>query len=97
MNHSESVAVVSTLYGSVASCLSIRLAVTLQQNFLVAVSWDCSIRCWEINTQTGESISTAVQSITGPVLDVAWSDVSIPYRKNLVSVYHDNFFIWSLK
>jgi mRNA export factor len=48
---------------------------TLQQNFLIAGSWDNHVRCWEID-QTGKSIPKSQQSMQGPVLDVCWSDVS---------------------
>lgn len=46
---------------------------TLQQNFLIAGSWDNSVRCWEIE-QTGKSIPKSMQSGTAPVLDVCWMD-----------------------
>ena len=85
MNHSESVAAVSPPDGPV-SCLSFSPA-TLQQNFLVAGSSDCTIRCWGINTQTRESTPTVIQAISGPVLDVAWSDVSLPPDKMLFTFY----------
>lgn len=45
----------------------------LPQNFLIAGSWDNTIRCWEIE-QNGTSIPKSMQSCGGPVLDVAWSD-----------------------
>lgn len=55
----------------------------LQQNYLVAGSWDNQIRCWEITGSTGAASTTTFQSIPraqqthqGPVLDVAWTDVS---------------------
>jgi len=34
------------------------------------------VRCWEVQ-QSGTVIPKAQQSHTGPVLDVAWSDVSL--------------------
>ncbi|XP_045476943.1 protein Rae1 [Harmonia axyridis] len=46
---------------------------TLQQNFLIAGSWDNSVRCWEIE-QTGKSVPKSMQSGTAPVLDVCWID-----------------------
>ncbi len=50
---------------------------TLQQNYLIAGSWDNQIRCWEItgNQNSWQSIPKAQQTHTGPVLDVAWSEV----------------------
>jgi len=45
----------------------------IPQNFLIAGSWDNSVRCWEIE-QTGTSIPKSMQSCGAPVLDVAWSD-----------------------
>lgn len=56
------------------SCMQFSPA-TIQQNFLIAGSWDNNVRCWEID-QTGKSIPKSQQSMQAPVLDVAWSDVS---------------------
>ena len=56
------------------SCLAFSPA-TIPQNFLVAGSWDCNVRCWEVE-QTGKTVPKSMQSMTGPVLDVCWSDVS---------------------
>ncbi|KAI1295440.1 mRNA export factor [Halotydeus destructor] len=50
---------------------------SLQQNFLVAGSWDNQIRLWEVGQQGQNQWTTvpkAQQTHTGPVLDVAWSD-----------------------
>ncbi|XP_056638822.1 protein Rae1 [Diorhabda carinulata] len=46
---------------------------TLPQNFLIASSWDCNVRCWEIE-QNGTSIPKSMQTCGAPLLDVAWSD-----------------------
>lgn len=46
----------------------------LQQNFLVAGSWDCNLRCWEVE-QTGKTVPKSMQMMGGAVLDLAWSDV----------------------
>lgn len=54
---------------------------TIPQNFLVAGSWDCNVRCWEVE-QTGKTVPKSMQSMTGPILDVCWSDVSI-YKKKM--------------
>lgn len=50
---------------------------TLPQNYLIAGSWDNKISCWEIQMMGNnfQSIPKAQQSHSGPVLDVAWSDV----------------------
>lgn len=48
---------------------------TLPQNFLVAGSWDCNVRCWEVE-QSGKTVPKSMQTMGGPVLDVCWSDVS---------------------
>ncbi|KAJ1519677.1 hypothetical protein ONE63_004941 [Megalurothrips usitatus] len=45
----------------------------LQQNFLVAGSWDNNVRCWEVE-QTGKTIPKSMQNMEGPVLDVCWTD-----------------------
>ncbi|RWS03840.1 mRNA export factor-like protein [Dinothrombium tinctorium] len=49
---------------------------TLQQNYLIAGSWDNQVRCWEIQQISNgwQSIPKAQQTHQGPVLDVAWSD-----------------------
>jgi mRNA export factor len=50
---------------------------TLPQNYLIAGSWDNKISCWEIQMMGSnfQSVPKAQQSHSGPVLDVAWSDV----------------------
>ena len=40
-------------------------------NFLIASSWDNSIRCWEIQG-TGQTVAKAMQSHTKPILDSCW-------------------------
>ena len=51
---------------------------TIQQNFLIAGSWDSSVRCWEIEA-SGKTIPKSMKTMGGPVLDVCWTDVSIYY------------------
>lgn len=46
---------------------------TLQQNYLIAGSWDSSVRCWEVE-QTGKTLPKSMKVMVGPVLDVCWSD-----------------------
>ncbi|XP_040567735.1 protein Rae1 [Lepeophtheirus salmonis] len=46
---------------------------SLQQNFLIAGSWDNNVRCWEISG-TGQSVPKSQQSMQGPILDVCWHD-----------------------
>lgn len=58
------------------SCLAFSPA-SIPQNFLIAGSWDNHVRCWEID-QTGKSIPKSQETMQGPVLDVAWSDASLP-------------------
>lgn len=48
---------------------------SMQQNFLIAGSWDSSVRCWEVE-QTGKTIPKSMKTMGGPVLDVCWADVS---------------------
>lgn len=57
------------------SCLAFSPA-SIPQNFLIAGSWDNHVRCWEID-QTGKSIPKSQETMQGPVLDVAWSDVRL--------------------
>lgn len=49
---------------------------TLQQNFLIAGSWDSSVRCWEVES-TGKTVPKQMKTMGGPVLDVCWADVRI--------------------
>lgn len=48
---------------------------TLQvpKNFLIAGSWDNSVRCWEVE-QNGTTILKSKKTMGGPVLDVCWND-----------------------
>lgn len=46
---------------------------TLQQNFLIAGSWDSSVRCWEVE-HTGKTVPKSMKALGGPALDVCWSD-----------------------
>lgn len=46
---------------------------TLQQNYLIAGSWDSSVRCWEVE-QSGKTVPKSIKNMGGPVLDVCWSD-----------------------
>lgn len=50
--------------------------IALQQNFLLAGSWDSSVRLWEVE-QTGKTVPKQMQTMGGAVLDVCWADVSI--------------------
>lgn len=43
------------------------------KNFLLAGSWDCSVRCWEV-ADTGSTMPKALKTMTAPVLDVGWHD-----------------------
>lgn len=45
---------------------------TQQKCLLVAGSWDCSVRCWEVE-QTSATVPRSMQAMGGPVLDVCWS------------------------
>lgn len=49
---------------------------TLQQNFLLAGSWDSSVRLWEVES-TGKTVPKQMQTMGGAVLDVCWADVRI--------------------
>lgn len=46
---------------------------TLPKNFLIAGSWDNSVRCWEVE-YSGIAIPKSMKTMGGPVLDVCWSD-----------------------
>ena len=56
------------------SCMAFSPSPIPQTNFLIAGGWDNHVRCWKIE-ETGNSIPQLKQSMTAPVLDVAWSDV----------------------
>lgn len=53
---------------------------SIPNNFLVAGSWDCNVRCWEVE-QTGKTIPKSMQSMSGPILDVCWSDVGFIFKR----------------
>lgn len=46
----------------------------LPQNFLLAGSWDSSVRLWEVE-QSGKTVPKHMQTMGGAVLDVCWADV----------------------
>ena len=56
------------------TCMSFSPASIAQANYLIAGSLDNNVSCWEIQS-TGNSIPKMKQSMTAPVLDVAWSNV----------------------
>ncbi len=58
------------------SCMSFSPSPIPQTNFLIAGGWDNHVRLWKIE-ETGNYIPQLKQSMTAPVLDVAWSDVLI--------------------
>lgn len=45
----------------------------IQQNFLIAGSWDNAVRCWEVE-MSGKTVPKSMKQLGGPVLDVCWSD-----------------------
>jgi mRNA export factor len=55
------------------SSLKFSPGTSMAKNFLLAGSWDCSVRCWEVS-DTGSTIPKAMKTMTGPVLDVNWHD-----------------------
>lgn len=54
------------------SCLAFSPA-AIPQNFLIAGSWDNSLRCWEVE-QTGKTVPKSMQTCSEPPLDCCWSD-----------------------
>lgn len=50
--------------------------IALPQNFLLAGSWDSSVRLWEVEA-SGKTVPKQMQTMGGPVLDVCWTDVSV--------------------
>jgi len=55
------------------SCLSFSPA-TIPSIFLIAGSWDNNVRCWEVDRGTAKTAPKSMQSMSGPILDVCWSD-----------------------
>lgn len=55
---------------------------TISQNFLIAISWDSSVRCWEVEP-TGKTVPKSMKTMGGPVLDVCWADVSNNLQINM--------------
>lgn len=51
------------------------------------------VRCWEVNQQ-GQTIPKAQQTHTGPVLDVAWSDVCIHSLVSQTGTIFQNIFVY---
>ncbi|KAI9582315.1 hypothetical protein GQX74_015438 [Glossina fuscipes] len=47
--------------------------ITVPRNFLIAASWDSTIRCWEFG-QTGNTKPISIKIMGKLVLDVCWSD-----------------------
>ena len=56
------------------TCMAFSPASVPQANYLIAGSWDNNVRCWEIQS-SGNSIPKHQQTMTAPVMDVAWSNV----------------------
>jgi mRNA export factor len=46
---------------------------SLPKNFLLAGSWDCTVRVWEVE-DTGKTVPKAMKTMTAPVLDCGWHD-----------------------
>ena len=74
------------------TCMSFSPASIAQANYLIAGSLDNNVSCWEIQS-TGNSIPKMKQSMTAPVLDVAWSNVML---SSLRLLYHYNLIIFSI-
>lgn len=63
--------------------------IALQQNFLLAGSWDSSVRLWEVE-QSGKTNPKQMQSMGGAVLDVCWADVSIYLYRSSFGLRNNN-------
>lgn len=59
----------------------------LQQNFLLAGSWDSSVRLWEVES-SGKTVPKQMQTMGGAVLDVCWTDVSWCFRFGFPTIFH---------
>lgn len=46
---------------------------SLQKNFLLAGSWDSTVRCWEV-VDVGQTIPRLLKTMPGAILDVDWHD-----------------------
>ncbi|CAL8070579.1 unnamed protein product [Orchesella dallaii] len=55
------------------SCMCFSPA-TVPSIFLIAGSWDNNVRCWEVDRGTAKTAPKSMQSMSGPILDVCWSD-----------------------
>lgn len=74
----------------------------LPQNFLLAGSWDSSVRLWEVE-QSGKTVPKQMQTMGGAVLDVCWAEVSHCYcrtsfniLKSKKSTYFRSYFIHAI-
>lgn len=69
--------------------------IALQQNFLLAGSWDSSVRLWEVES-SGKTVPRQMQNMGGAVLDVCWTDVSFGdgFRHSLQSFQYGTVLIY---
>lgn len=61
----------------------------ISQNFLLAGSWDSSVRLWEVEA-SGKTVPKQMQTMGGPVLDVCWADVS---KMKQIDFYSISFIV----
>lgn len=60
---------------------------TLPQTFLLAGSWDNSVRLWEVES-SGKTVPKQMQTMGAPVLDVCWADVSYMTLSLMLSFFY---------
>ena len=71
------------------TCMAFSPASVTQANYLIAGSWDNNVRCWEIQS-SGNSIPKHQQTMTAPVMDVAWSNV-ISLQSSITIILNINY------
>lgn len=69
---------------------------TLPQTFLLAGSWDNSVRLWEVES-SGKTVPKQMQTMGAPVLDVCWADVSYMTLTLMLSFFIFTYFYFKLE
>jgi hypothetical protein len=54
------------------SALSFSPASLAPKTYLVAASWDCSVRCWDVDTSTGKATPVGMQRHEKPAMCCGW-------------------------
>ncbi|KAL5243779.1 hypothetical protein ACI65C_011189 [Semiaphis heraclei] len=64
-----------------------------QKTFLVAGSWDNTVRCWEVQ-EIGQTIPKSIRSMTMPIYDICWNGDG---TKVFTASYNNQVECWDLE